>query len=214
VEWDEHPLIPFLAEVEAEPVTWEHVWHVLDLRASQRRIELGDTRTTPIRIGRRSARCVRNRNVFVAPQDIGGNDKPETALAEGSVSEDIVQSALQRPGRVLGSNQVAQDPSVAQVEDARAVLGVEVDDLCRAQAGPERESDDAAGRRARDEVEVLGDGQTEVLFGFGQHRGREHALVAAAVESKDLKPSGHDPILSDPCDSHGRVDLVPVVIPG
>ena len=96
-------------------------------------------------------------------------------------------------------------------EDRRPLLDVELQDVARGQTEAEADGDDAAGRRAGDEVEVPADGMFEMLFDPGEECGRKHAADAAAVEREDaeelvVRDSVMPPIRSAaPCSRRGCI---------
>jgi len=76
---------------------------------------------------------------------------------------------------------------VLLVEDRRALLHVELEDLAGGQPEAESDGDDAAGRGASNEVEIAADRMFEMLFETRKERGRKNAADAAAVERQDAE---------------------------
>jgi hypothetical protein len=142
---------------------------------------------------------VRKEVDVILPEIVRGNDQPFGAVAETTFAEDREERVMQGLGRVLGSGESTQAAGPAAVpEDPRSVLVVELDDLPRRQAHAETEGDDAAGRGAGDEVEVVGDPQLEVVLTAGEDGGAEHAPQPTTVQAEDLEPlEGHDHLISE-----------------
>jgi hypothetical protein len=78
-------------------------------------------------------------------------------------------------------------------EDLVPGIEIEVEDLARAHAEPQREGDDAARRGAGDEIEMLGHRPPDLLFDRRQERGREHAFDPAAVDRQNAPHGGQFP---------------------
>jgi hypothetical protein len=79
------------------------------------------------------------------------------------------------------------DRTMLLVEDCRALLHIQLEDVAGGKAETEPDGDDAAGRRARDQVEVAADRVFEVFFEPREERGREYPANAAAVERQDAE---------------------------
>jgi hypothetical protein len=125
------------------------------------------------------------------------NHHPRTALPEPSPTKHAFKCPTERLRGVLGDEQMRDaaqllahpipDGTVLMVEDRGALLHVELKDVGGGQAEAEPDGDDAAGRRARDQVEVATDRVFEVLFEAGQKRSGEYAADAAAIERQDAE---------------------------
>ncbi len=85
------------------------------------------------------------------------------------------------------SGESSFDGAMLLVEDRRTLLDIELEDVAGRKPKPEADGDDAAGRRAGDEVEVAADRMFEMLFETRQEGGRKHAADAAAVERQDAE---------------------------
>jgi hypothetical protein len=77
--------------------------------------------------------------------------------------------------------------AVLLVEDRRPLLHVKLEDVAGGQPEAKPDGDDAAGRGARDKIEVAADRVFEVLFEASEERGREHPADATAVERQDAE---------------------------
>src|SRR5262249_32851905 len=123
--------------------------------------------------------------------------QPRAALSKPSPAQHAFQRAAQRLRGVLGDEEVRHAAhlraypvlhcTVILVEDRRPLLHVELEDVAGGQPEAEPDGDDAAGRGARDEIEIAGDRMFEMLFQTSQKRGREYAADTAAVERQDAE---------------------------
>ncbi len=76
-------------------------------------------------------------------------------------------------------------------------MGIEIDDLPRRHPQPEAQGDDAARRRAGDQVKVVGDPHVEIRLEPSQHGRREDASQATAIQRQDLEPPATHAALPD-----------------
>src|SRR5207245_11800218 len=96
---------------------------------------------------------------------------------------DLPQNARQGAALVLRTQQHPQPPGAA--ENSPAPLDVEIQDLLRGNPEGEGQPDDAAGRGADDEIEVVRDPPTrQFLEGRGESR-REDPSYTATVQGED-----------------------------
>jgi len=127
----------------------------------------------------------------VLAEVVRGDDERDPALTEQALTEDPLQRRLEPVGPVLGAEQPTQPGQHGHAgEDRRALVDVELEDLPRRQPGAERERDDAAGRGAGDEVEVLDDGRADVLLQPGEESRREDPAHSAAIQCEHLESIG------------------------
>ena len=108
------------------------------------------------------------------------------AVAEEAAAEGPTDDVAQRLEAVFGAQQAAQIAGEsARLEDARAELLVELQQLAGGQPEPEPDGEDAASRRTGDQVEIIVDRLADAILDLRQERGREDALDAAAIDGQD-----------------------------
>src|SRR6202008_906987 len=113
-------------------------------------------------------------------------EKALAAVAEASIAVMLAQRPAQRVEAVFGADDAAQIARhLALREDGRAILLVELQHLTRSLPQRQTHGDDAAGRGAGNEIEIVMDGLAQPILDLGQKRRGKHAFDAAAVNGEN-----------------------------
>lgn len=136
---------------------------------------------------------------------ISRNDDSGAGVADKAVAENSTQFGTQSVSIILGG---AKLPHRAQsaverghnsgertlagllIEDPRTAGEVEVEDFCAAQACSQGQCDDASGRSASDQVEVVDDALARQLLDLGDEGGGHRALQTAPVDGQNSSGIG------------------------
>lgn len=122
---------------------------------------------------------------------VGWDDEATRRFAKAARLEHRLERGPQHVVRVLRSGESLLELSADALREARArkdrwpLRGIEVADLAWRYSEPEAYCDDAAGGCAGDQIEMIDDAAPQVLLERGEHRGREGAFNAAAVDAQD-----------------------------
>ena len=131
----------------------------------------------------------RSKNIdVVLSHVIGRNHESLAARTEEFVPKAAAESSFERPGGVLRSNPVsAGSPTERIRKNSRSLREVKLNNLPCTQAEPKAEGNDPARGCACNQIEVVRNFGSQILFNSRQQGSRENPLNSAAVECQDLK---------------------------